>query len=102
MPADNQTPDAEFDDSGGGIEITDVYFILFRRKWLILGGILLGALAAAGLWKVRQPLYESDAKLMVKYVLDTPAIVIPGTANSSVHAAASIRAAAATSRACAA
>ncbi len=79
MPADNQTPDAEFDDSGGGIEITDVYFILFRRKWLILGGILLGALAAAGLWKVRQPLYESDAKLMVKYVLDTPAIVIPGT-----------------------
>lgn len=79
MPAENQTPDVELDDSDGGIEITDIYFILFRRKWLILGGILLGVLAAAGVWKLRQPLYESDAKLMVRYVIDTPAMVVPGT-----------------------
>jgi len=79
MSAENQTPDAELEDSGGGIEITDIYFILFRRKWLILGGIMLGLVAAAGLWKLRQPLYQSDAKLMVKYVVETPAIVVPGT-----------------------
>lgn len=79
MSADNQTPDAEFEDPGAGIEITDIYYMLFRRKWLIFGGILFGVLAAAGLWKLRQPLYESDAKLLVKYVVETPAMVVPGT-----------------------
>jgi len=53
-----------------GISLGDVYFVLFRRKWLILACTLLGFLAAAALWK--QPLlYQSQAKLLVRYVLET-------------------------------
>jgi uncharacterized protein involved in exopolysaccharide biosynthesis/Mrp family chromosome partitioning ATPase len=79
MSSDYQTPEAETESSGGGIAITDVYFVLFRRKWLILLGATLGVLAACGLWKLRQPLSKSEAKLLVKYVADTPVIVAPGT-----------------------
>ena len=80
MVNEYQTSDAESESSGGGIEITDIYFILFRRKWLVIAGAILGILAAAGLWKLRQPMYQSEAKLLVKYVVETPAVVVPGTA----------------------
>jgi len=79
MSSDYQTPDAEAGSTGGGLAITDVYFVLFRRKWLILGAATLGVLAACGLWKLRQPLFKSEAELLVKYVAETPVIVAPGT-----------------------
>lgn len=79
MGNEYQTPDAESDSSEGGIEITDIYFILFRRKWLVITGVMLGVLAAAGIWKMRQPMYQSEAKLLVKYVVETPAVVPVGT-----------------------
>ena len=79
MGNEYQTPDAESDSSEGGIEITDIYFILFRRKWLVIAGVMLGVLAAAGIWKMRQPMYQSEAKLLVKYVVETPAVVPVGT-----------------------
>jgi len=79
MSSDYQTQDAEAGSSGSGIAITDVYFVLFRRKWLVLAGLAFGVLAACGLWKLRQPLFKSEAKLLVKYVAETPVIVAPGT-----------------------
>jgi succinoglycan biosynthesis transport protein ExoP len=59
--------------------LTDIYFILFRRKWLILAGLVLGIAAAAAVWKVRQPLYQSQAKLLVKYVIDTRSLASLGS-----------------------
>lgn len=79
MGNEYQTPDAESDSSERGIEITDIYFILFRRKWMIVAGVILGVIAAAGLWKLRQPMFQSEAKLLVKYVVETPAVVPVGT-----------------------
>ena len=55
MSSDYQTPEADTESSGGGIAITDVYFVLFRRKWLIIAGVVFGVLAAGGLWKLLRP-----------------------------------------------
>jgi len=84
MANEYQTPDAESDSSGGGIEITDIYFILFRRKWLVLAGVMLGIVAAVGLWKLRQPMYQSEAKLFVRYVIEMP-VVSPAGAEVRVQ-----------------
>jgi len=54
-----------------GISFVDIYFVVFRRKWLILICTLLGVAAATGYYFMRQPLYQSTAKLLIKYVSDT-------------------------------
>lgn len=72
MSTEQQNLDVEGAPSGGGLAVTDIYFVLFRRKWIIVLGLILGVLAAAALWKIRQPPYVSDAKLLVKFVIETP------------------------------
>jgi uncharacterized protein involved in exopolysaccharide biosynthesis/Mrp family chromosome partitioning ATPase len=52
------------------LSLDDIYFTLFRHKWLILGFICLGIIAAAALQVLRPPPYISKAKLMVLYVKD--------------------------------
>jgi polysaccharide biosynthesis transport protein len=47
----------------------DVIYILFRHKWKILFLSVLGFLAAAFVYSKREPVYVSEAKLLVKYVL---------------------------------
>jgi uncharacterized protein involved in exopolysaccharide biosynthesis/Mrp family chromosome partitioning ATPase len=78
MSSDYQTSDAGTGQSSG-LAITDVYFVLFRRKWVVLIGALCGLLVAGAMWKLKQPLFQSEAKLLVKYVADTPALVPLGT-----------------------
>lgn len=73
MMPDYPDRDVQTAPSGGGIGLPDIYFLLFRRKWLILGGLILGICAAVFIWKTRQPLFQSSAKLIVKYVLETRA-----------------------------
>ena len=73
MNGDQQNYDPDDAPSGGGLAVTDIYFVLFRRKWLIVFGLLLGVLAAGAMWKLRKPLFQSDAKLLVKYVVETTA-----------------------------
>ena len=73
MSSEYQTQDAESDPASEGMGITDVYYILFRRKWLVVIGAFLGLMAAVGLWKLKQPLYQSEAKLLVKYVVEVRA-----------------------------
>jgi hypothetical protein len=47
----------------------DVYFTLFRHKWLILGFICLGITGAIAIRVIRPPLYMSQATLMVQNVI---------------------------------
>ena len=54
-----------------GISLVDIYFVVFRRKWLILFFTALGLIASAVFFFTHQPLYQSSAKLMIKYVSDT-------------------------------
>src|SRR5438270_5560819 len=66
------------------LNLDDVVFTLFRHKWLILAFVCLG-LAAMEVARVRRPpLYESHAKLMVRYVVDTKA-VNPANPNTSIE-----------------
>jgi uncharacterized protein involved in exopolysaccharide biosynthesis/Mrp family chromosome partitioning ATPase len=59
--------------------IADVYFVVFRRKWLLLGGLVLGTLAAGALWKVKAPLFQSTAKIMVRYVRESGLVNVDPT-----------------------
>src|SRR5882762_3099346 len=70
MNKDDFKRDPELGPSSASLGLTDVYFVLFRRKWLVLSGVVLGILAAGALWKLRPPLYQSQAKLLVRYVLE--------------------------------
>jgi succinoglycan biosynthesis transport protein ExoP len=55
---------------GPGLKLADIYFVLFRHLRLVLFFAGAGLLAAVVLYAIRQPLYQSEAKLMVLYVLD--------------------------------
>ena len=57
----------------------DAIYTLFRHKWLILAFVCLGVAGAVAVRFVRPPLYVSEAKLMVHYVVDSRAAT---TANS--------------------
>lgn len=48
--------------------------LVFRQKWKILGGALLGLIAAGVVGYRIKPLYTSQAMLLVRYVLDAPPI----------------------------
>jgi polysaccharide biosynthesis transport protein len=56
-----------------GLKLNDILFILFRHKWKIIFCALLGLAGAAGLYYKAAPVYESTAKLLVRYVVDSRA-----------------------------
>ncbi len=53
----------------GGFGVQDVLFILFKHKWMILLFTLLGLGAAAALYVKQEPAYQSESKLLIRYVL---------------------------------
>ena len=50
--------------------LSDILFALFRRKWTIVFCTLLGIAAAAAVFYLFPPAYQSQAKLLVRYVLE--------------------------------
>src|SRR5215472_3597567 len=50
--------------------LSDILFALFRRKWIIVLCTLLGIAAAAAFFVLYPPAYQSNAKLLVRYVLE--------------------------------
>jgi polysaccharide biosynthesis transport protein len=57
-----------------GLHLSDILFALFKRKWTIILCALLGIIAAATFYFRFPPVYESKAKLLVRYVLERSAI----------------------------
>ena len=55
---------------GFSLTLGDVYFVIFRHKWKILILTALGLAAAAVFYFTRQPPYQAEAKLLVRYVQD--------------------------------
>ena len=49
----------------------DIYFILFRHKWKIILLSMAGIGAAAAYWWFCPPPYQSEARLFIRYVVDT-------------------------------
>jgi uncharacterized protein involved in exopolysaccharide biosynthesis/Mrp family chromosome partitioning ATPase len=57
-----------------GIHLSDILFALFKRKWIVILCALLGIIAAATYYFLFPPAYESQAKLLVRYVLERSAV----------------------------
>jgi uncharacterized protein involved in exopolysaccharide biosynthesis/Mrp family chromosome partitioning ATPase len=57
-----------------GIHLSDILFALFKRKRTIILCAALGIIAAAAFYFLYPPVYESKARLLVRYVLERSAI----------------------------
>jgi uncharacterized protein involved in exopolysaccharide biosynthesis/Mrp family chromosome partitioning ATPase len=53
-----------------GVKLGDIFFALFKRKRTIMIGAALGIITAAAVYFLYPPSYESQAKLLVRYVLE--------------------------------
>lgn len=58
----------------GTLSIADVWYALFRHKWKVILLSLLGIGAAAYLYSANKPPYVSEAKLLVRYVVETRSV----------------------------
>ena len=60
--------------ASSSLNLQDILYVLFRHKWKILICSALGLSAAAAVFFLYPTMYESQAKLLVRYVVDTSAI----------------------------
>jgi polysaccharide biosynthesis transport protein len=67
------------ENPSGGISVADIYFVLFRRKWIIITFALLGVAAAGLLFAIKPPKYRSEAKLFIRYVVEPSSVAAPGS-----------------------
>jgi polysaccharide biosynthesis transport protein len=53
-----------------GMDLSDIYFVLFRQKWIIILFSLAGIFAAVALlYVIKPPKYRSETELLIKYVI---------------------------------
>src|SRR5436190_18798769 len=57
-----------------GIHLSDILFALFKRKGTIILCAVVGIISAAAFYFFYPPVYESQAKLLVRYVLERSAV----------------------------
>lgn len=57
-----------------GLGLHDILFMLFRHKWKILVLTLIGLIGAGAVYFAVPPAYESEAKLLVRYVMERSAV----------------------------
>src|SRR4051794_35584963 len=66
-------------------DVGDIVFALFKHKWKIIVGAILGIVAAMTVKSLYTPVYESNAKLLVRYILErTPVDPVDATSGKSV------------------
>jgi len=61
------------------LTVDDVLFVLFRHKWMILACVTMGCVSAAAVYKALASRYTSEARLLVRYIVETPAALPPGS-----------------------
>jgi polysaccharide biosynthesis transport protein len=66
--------ESDHEERRTGLNFNDILFILFRNKWKIILCGMAGLIAAAGFYFLSPPVYESQAKLLVRYVVDRSAV----------------------------
>ncbi len=60
--------------SNSGVKLGDIFFALFKRKRTIILCAVVGVIAAAAVYFLYPPSYESQAKLLVRYVTERSAV----------------------------
>jgi uncharacterized protein involved in exopolysaccharide biosynthesis/Mrp family chromosome partitioning ATPase len=63
---------------GPSLNVSDVLYILFRHKWKIVLFTVLGIVGAGAVWVTQKPMFESRAKIYIKYVAESRTPVEPG------------------------
>src|ERR1700749_3358188 len=69
-PEYSSPPDFEEQSEQTGFSLHDILFMLFRHKWKIIDFASAGLLVAGGIYFFVPPVYESQAKLLVRYVVE--------------------------------
>src|SRR4030095_12989435 len=70
-----------------GLSLGDIYYILFRHKWKVLICSAIGIGAAVFMYRSEVPPYQSEAKLLVRYIIsDSKASNPTGGATSKIVA----------------
>src|SRR5215510_5179281 len=64
-----------------GLKLDDIYYVIFRHKWKIVIFAVLGFIAAIGIYSSTPPVYASEAKLLIRYVLESKTVNPVGTAD---------------------
>ncbi len=57
-----------------GLDMGDIYFVLFRHWKMIAVALLVGVIAAGVAYMKVQPMYTSEAKLLVKFIQERKSI----------------------------
>ena len=57
-------------DHAPGLSLVDIYFVIFRRKWLILFFTAIGVAGGLGYFLLKQPPFQSTAVVMISYVTE--------------------------------
>ncbi len=61
-------------ETSRAIGVGDIYYVLFKHKWKIIGFTLIGLFAAAAVYRSWPDIiYKSDAKLFIRYIQETGA-----------------------------
>jgi uncharacterized protein involved in exopolysaccharide biosynthesis/Mrp family chromosome partitioning ATPase len=53
-----------------GLNLGDIYFVLFRRKWIIISFILLAVVLGAAVYILKPPRFHSEAEFFIRYVVE--------------------------------
>lgn len=68
------------------ISLGDIYYVIFRHKWKILICSLAGFVSAAVMFRNSTPPYQSEARLLVRYIISDPAPTGPGVTGPAPRA----------------
>ncbi|MES2693313.1 MAG: Wzz/FepE/Etk N-terminal domain-containing protein, partial [Verrucomicrobiota bacterium] len=66
-----------------GLNLGDIYYIVFRHKWKILLCTLAGFAAAAATYTFKAPPFQSEAKLFVRYIVSENKALGPASHDST-------------------
>lgn len=53
------------------LSIAEIYYLVFRHKWLLILGLVVGLGAAAAVYLLTPSFFRSEAKLLVRYIEET-------------------------------
>lgn len=80
-------PELRHEEHSPNLGLNDILFALFKHKGKILLCAIAGLIAAAAVYYFYPPVYESQAKLLVRYVLDRSSVdPIESTSGSNASA----------------